>query len=216
MRADSSGSDLNTFPSYIALSHQLNYTLKHRNRALGAAQDSLFHYIYDGMFFYLNPQRHPLAFTSIITCPIILVAMLLNSTWLRSLPFLSLYNDSTPIVTNSNTGISYRGTSVNGIEHFQNIFYAEDTSGSNRFAPPVTFTPPRGTVVDATTAGAWCPQGTGGPPLPFTSPIDKISENCLSLRVARPSGIGASAKLPVLVWIHGGIESKAQQCRSSR
>lgn len=162
------------------------------------------------MFSHLNPQRHPLAFISIITCPVILVAMFLNSTWLRFLPFLYLYNNSTPIVTNSHTGISYRGTSVNGIEHFQNIFYAEDTSGLNRFAPPVAFTPPHGTVVDATTAVAWCPQGTGGPPLPFTSPIDKISENCLSLRVARQSGIEASAKLPVLVWIHGGIGSKAQ------
>ena len=157
---------------------------------------------------YLNLQHRPLASASIITCSVIVVAVILNSTWLPSLPFLSLDNDSTPIVTNSRTGISYRGASVNGIDHFQNIFYAEDTSGSNRFAPPVTLTPPRGTVVDATAAGAWCPQGTGGPPLPFTSPIDKISEDCLSLRIARPSGISASAKLPVLVWIHGGINLK--------
>ena len=180
----------------------------HRNftRTVWPIRLSFFHY--NKMASYLNPQRHPLAFASLITCPVIFVAMFLNSTWLHSLPFLSLYNDSTPIVTNSHTGIAYRGTSVNGIEHFQNIFYAEDTSGLNRFAPPVTFAPPRGTVVDATAAGAWCPQGTGPPPLPFTSPIDKISENCLSLRIARPSGISASAKLPVLVWIHGGMQSK--------
>ena len=155
-----------------------------------------------------NPHRHPLAFASIISLPIVLVAIILNPTWLPSLsslpvPFLRGY--ATPVVTNSYTGVSYRGTAGNGVEHFQNIFYAEDTSGSNRFAPPVTFTPSRGTVVDATAPGAWCPQGTGGPPLPFTSPIDKISENCLSLRVARPSGLPASAKLPVLVWIHGGM-----------
>lgn len=157
---------------------------------------------------YLNPQHHPLTFASVMTFPIILVAMIWNSTWLPSLPFLSIYNVSTVSITNVHSGVSYRGTLVNGVEHYQNIFYAEDTSGSNRFAPPVTFNPPRGTVVDATTAGAWCPQGTGGPPLPFTSPINNISENCLSLRIARPSGILASAKLPVLVWIHGGTELK--------
>ena len=161
------------------------------------------------MYSYLSPQHHPLAFAFIITLPVILLAMIFNSTWLRSLsslPLLSLYTDSSPLVTNFRTGVSYRGKSANGIDHFQNIFYAEDTSGSNRFAPPVTFNPPRGTIIDATAAGAWCPQGTGGPPLPFTSPITTISENCLSLRIARPSAIRESAKLPVLVWIHGGIE----------
>ena len=144
------------------------------------------------------------------------MAVVLNSPWLPSLsflPFLSLYNGGTPFITNSRTGVSYRGTLVNGIEHFQNIFYAEDTSGLNRVAPPVAFTPPSGTIVDATAAGAWCPQGTGGPPLPFTSPIGNISEDCLSLRIARPYGIRATAKLPGLVWLHGGmkVESLAGQ-----
>ena len=156
----------------------------------------------------LEPPRHPLAFASIISFSIVLVAIILNPTWLPSLSSLSvpcLYRYTTPVVTNSRTGVSYRGTAVNGVEHFQNVFYAEDTSGLNRFAPPVPFTPPRGAVLDATAAGAWCPQGTGGPPLTFASPISNISENCLSLRIARPSGISASAKLPVLVWIHGGM-----------
>ena len=156
----------------------------------------------------LHPHRHPLAFASIISFPIVLVTIIISPTWLHSLsslPVPFLYRYTTPIVTNSRTGVSYRGTAVNGVEHFQNIFYAEDTSGLNRFAPPVPFIPPRGAVLDATAAGAWCPQGTGSPPLPFASPISNISENCLSLRVARPSGISASAKLPVLVWIHGGL-----------
>lgn len=164
------------------------------------------------MYSYLSPQQHPLALASIITLPVILLAMIFDSTWLpslSSLPLLSLDTESTPLVTNLRTGVSYRGKSVDGIDHFQDIFYAEDTSGSNRFAPPVTFTPPRGTIIDATAAGAWCPQCTGGPPLPFTSPITTISENCLSLRIARPSAIRESAKLPVLVWIHGGIEIKS-------
>lgn len=136
------------------------------------------------------------------------MAMLLNSTSLSL--FVSLHNPftaSTPYVKNARTSVSYLGTSTNGIEHFQNIFYAEDTSGSNRFGPPVPYIPPPGTIIDATAAGAWCPQGMGAAPLPFTSPITNVSENCLSLRIARSSGTDASAKLPVLVWMHGGERS---------
>ena len=159
------------------------------------------------MAFHLSLCRQHLTFVSIATL-VVLIGILLNSTSLT--PFVLLSNQlnaSTPYVTNTRTGVSYRGTSTNGIEHFQNIFYAEDTSGSNRFAPPVPYTPPPGTTVDATAAGAWCPQGVGPAPLPFTSPITNVSENCLSLRIARSSGTIPSAKLPVLVWIHGGMYS---------
>ncbi|KAI4203002.1 MAG: hypothetical protein LQ350_002219, partial [Teloschistes chrysophthalmus] len=138
---------------------------------------------------------------------VILVAMLLKPSSLSPLLWLSnLVNAANPIVRDIRTGVSYRGTSSNGVEQYQNIFYAADTSGSNRFAPPMPYMPAKGTLVDATAAGAWCPQGVGGPPLPWTSPITEISENCLSLRIARPSGINPSAKLPVLVWLHGGMD----------
>ena len=150
--------------------------------------------------------RRPSSLFAAIAALVVLAARLLNPTSLSTIALLSnLLNVSTPYVRNARTGVSYRDISINGVEHFQNIFYAEDTSGANRFAPPVPYTPPPGTVVDATAAGAWCPQGLGGPPLPFTSPIINVSEDCLSLRIARPSGIGASTKLPVLVYLHGGI-----------
>lgn len=153
---------------------------------------------------YFSIGRQPLVVLSIATL-VVLVAMLLNSTSLSPfILFSSQLSDPYPIVTNSRTGVTYRGITVNGIEHFQNIFYAEDTSGANRFAPPVPYNPPRGTTVDATAAGAWCPQFVGGAPLPFTSPITNVSEHCLSLRIARSSAASASAKLPVLVYIHGG------------
>ncbi len=142
----------------------------------------------------------------------VLAAMLLNSTFLP--PFVlvpSLLNASSPLVRNTRTGVSYRGTISSGVEHFQNIFYAEDTSGSNRFASPVPYDPRPGTVVDATAAGACCPQGLGGPPLPFTSLITNVSEHCLSLRIAVSSGTKSSAKLPVLVWIHGGTVSREER-----
>ncbi|KAL4759659.1 Alpha/Beta hydrolase protein [Aspergillus foveolatus] len=90
-----------------------------------------------------------------------------------------------------------------GLEHFQNIFYAEEPTGQRRFAAPVPTRPAKGSVIDATRAGAWCPQGTGDI-LPFTSRVTNISENCLSLRIARPAGTQRDAKIPVAVWIHGG------------
>lgn len=153
---------------------------------------------------HFNPRQHPFFFVS-ISALVVLTAMLLSSTSLAPLSLISnLLNGSTPIVRDARTGVSYRGTSTNSVDHFQNIFYAEDTSGLNRFAPPVPYMPSPGTIVDTTAAGASCPQGLGGPPLPWTSPITNVSENCLSLRIARSSGTGSSAKLPVLVYIHGG------------
>ncbi|KAI9368166.1 Alpha/Beta hydrolase protein [Aspergillus egyptiacus] len=110
----------------------------------------------------------------------------------------------TPKVVDSARRITYLGSlSPAGIEHFQNIFYAEAPTGPRRFAPPVPVRPAKGTVIDATREGAWCPQGTGDI-LPFTSKVTNISENCLSLRIARPAGTQHDAKLPVVVWIHGG------------
>ena len=104
--------------------------------------------------------------------------------------------------------ITYVGAESSGIERFQNIFYAQDTSGAQRFAPPVPFTPSPGTVIDATSIGAACPQGMGPAALPFTSPVTNVSENCLSLGITRPAGLDATANLPVMVWLHGGWLSR--------
>lgn len=111
-----------------------------------------------------------------------------------------------PFVTNAITGVSYQGTSADGIEQFQNIFYAEDTSGANRFAPPVPYTPKRGSTVQATAGGLPCPQSfTGNANYPFDSPITNISEDCLSLRIARPANQSSEKPLPVMVWHYGGV-----------
>ncbi|KAI0481918.1 lipase [Xylariaceae sp. FL0804] len=109
-----------------------------------------------------------------------------------------------PTVADRARGVRYIGSrSSAGVEHFQNLFYAQDTSGKNRFAPPVPVQNAAGSVIDGTRPGAWCPQGTGDV-LPFTSRVTNVSENCLSLRIARPSGTKPDAKLPVVVWTHGG------------
>ncbi|KAI1466956.1 alpha/beta-hydrolase [Daldinia caldariorum] len=117
------------------------------------------------------------------------------------LPFL---NQASPVlVIDHIREITYTGRHLDGVDHFQNVFYAQDTSGNNRFAPPVPIKHDKGSSIDATQPGAWCPQGTGDI-FPFTSKIVNISENCLSLRIARPHGTAPGARLPVIVWLHGG------------
>ncbi|KAI2471288.1 alpha/beta-hydrolase [Annulohypoxylon bovei var. microspora] len=128
--------------------------------------------------------------------------LLQNAGYYKIKPPLSARVDP-PVAFDFARELAYMGSHSDGVEHFQNIFYAEETSGENRFAPPVPIKHAKGTVIDATQSGAWCPQGTGDI-LPFTSQVVNISENCLSLRIARPQSTARDAKLPVMVWLHGG------------
>lgn len=109
-----------------------------------------------------------------------------------------------PLVTNKNTKISYEGTSSDGVEQFQNIRFAEDTKGPNRFTPPKPHLPSPGSKVTATERGAACPQATKGAVPPMTD-VSKQSEDCLNLRIARPADSKLYKKpLPVMVYIYGG------------
>ncbi|KAI9711925.1 MAG: hypothetical protein M1812_007079 [Candelaria pacifica] len=122
--------------------------------------------------------------------------------WSASL--LATLAAATPFVTNKATSISYQGTSGDDVDQFQGISFAEDTSGANRFAPPKPYLPPHGTVVQATSRGAACPQATKGV-VPPMSDVDKQSEDCLNLRIARPASISKQHKpLPVMIYIYGG------------
>ena len=134
--------------------------------------------------------------------------MLLARMWTCNILPILLWLQTTvaiPFVTNSRTGVSYQGTSADEVEQFQSIFYAEDTSGANRFAPPVPYLPSRGSTIQATASGAACPQlATGNANYPFGSDSYNLSEDCLSLRIARPANQSFDKPLPVMVWIYGG------------
>jgi carboxylesterase type B len=108
-----------------------------------------------------------------------------------------------PIVHSSRDKVKYRGLDTGAVEHFQDIKFAHDTSGPRRFAPPLPFVPPPGTEVDATSAGAACPQMRDAMP-PFFAETKEISEDCLNLRIARPHGTQPKDKFPVVIWLHGG------------
>lgn len=103
--------------------------------------------------------------------------------------------------------IDVQGMARNDIEIFLGIPYAQDTSGANRFKPPIPYEYTPGEVIDATKPGPACPQPLGVlfPPLGVGN-ITETSENCLNLNIARPKAADREGKgpLPVLVWIHGG------------
>jgi carboxylesterase type B len=101
-------------------------------------------------------------------------------------------------------GIKYVGLTSEGIEHFLGVPYAQDTSGVNRFKPPRPFHSAPGSTIYTTESGPACPQPLGqlSPPLALGN-ITEVSEDCLTLNIARPEQHGAGP-LPVMVWIHGG------------
>ncbi|KAF2207847.1 hypothetical protein CERZMDRAFT_115003 [Cercospora zeae-maydis SCOH1-5] len=92
--------------------------------------------------------------------------------------------------------VTYLGKYQAGIEGFVGISYAESTAGKNRFKAPIPFTPKSHSTVQATDGGKACPQDYSEGPA--------ISENCLTLNIWRPKNTKADAKLPFLIWIHGG------------
>ncbi|KAG0647212.1 Secreted lipase [Hyphodiscus hymeniophilus] len=115
-------------------------------------------------------------------------------------------NPSPSLVTDRRTNVTYHGVSDHGVDTFLGISYGQDTSGAGRFAPPKPFIPAQNSIINATAAGARCPQ----PMIPFppisniVSNVTDISEDCLNLRITRPSTPSKSEKLPVLVFIYGG------------
>lgn len=96
-----------------------------------------------------------------------------------------------------------RGRVADGICSFKGIPYAAPPFGVNRFRSPQP-AEPWGGVRDALNYGPKSPQ------LPYPPPIDVLipefaipGEDCLSLNIWSPDP--ASAGLPVMVWIPGGM-----------
>lgn len=101
-----------------------------------------------------------------------------------------------PIVEIRNGPLQGIHNSAYGQDFFLGIPYAQPPLGNLRFRPPqplnATWQEPRPVVE----YGPRCYQEGGGELVG--------SDDCLSINVVRPSGIDANAKLPVLLFIHGG------------
>jgi para-nitrobenzyl esterase len=94
-----------------------------------------------------------------------------------------------------------RGLTDGDADNFFGIPYAAPPVGEFRWRPPQPVVAWQGER-DATKFGANCAQGGWGA-APGT--IQKgSSEDCLFLNVWRPTNTKPGAKLPVMVWIHGG------------
>ncbi|KAI0432293.1 sterol esterase [Xylaria sp. FL1042] len=117
------------------------------------------------------------------------------------------------VVTSQGTMV---GSSLLGVENFAGIPFADPPVGDLRLRPPQRSTKSLGTF-DATGLGPSCPQmffSTSGDLLtsvlgalidtPLFQTVTGQTEDCLTMRVQRPAGTKANAKLPVLFWIFGG------------
>jgi len=94
-----------------------------------------------------------------------------------------------------------KGVTEGEVSSFKGIPYAAPPVGENRWRPPQPMPAWEG-VREANTFGPSCAAAGWGPGA-GTMAVG-TSEDCLYLNVWLPTGTMPGAKLPVMVWIHGG------------
>jgi para-nitrobenzyl esterase len=103
-------------------------------------------------------------------------------------------------------GGELQGVIADGVAAFKGVPFAAPPVGDLRWRPPQPAARWTG-VRQAAEFGADCMQGRFGPPpaaAPGAPPARVPSEDCLFLNVWHPASATPGAKLPVMVWIHGG------------
>lgn len=100
-------------------------------------------------------------------------------------------------------GGQLEGVIEDGVVVYKGIPYAVPPVGEWRWRPPQPAAPWTG-VRRAAEFGPNCMQGRFGPPQASGVQPPRVSEDCLYLNIWRPADARAGARLPVMVWIHGG------------
>jgi para-nitrobenzyl esterase len=131
-----------------------------------------------------------------------LVILLAFSSWNVQAQVHPSFNNA--LVTLS-TG-SLQGVVQEDVHVFKGVPYAAPPVAELRWREPAAPTPWKG-VREARNYGPACPQnGVGQDAIPVGS-LKRQSEDCLSLNIWSPAKTPA-AKLPVMVWLHGGWFSR--------
>ncbi|MER5945440.1 carboxylesterase family protein [Streptomyces sp. NPDC001904] len=108
----------------------------------------------------------------------------------------------TPVVTTAQGTLRGR-TDAQGVAAFLGVPYAAPPFGPRRFRAPAPAEPWTGER-DATAYGPTAPKAAYTPPFDALIPETTVpGEDCLNLNVWTPEP-GPGARLPVLVWLHGG------------
>jgi para-nitrobenzyl esterase len=94
------------------------------------------------------------------------------------------------------------GVADGSVLRYRGIPYAAPPIGERRWRPPQEPASWSGTR-PATEPGARCPQLAALPGAPHATAAGD-TEDCLTLNVTVPAGTPSGARLPVLVWFHGG------------
>lgn len=115
-----------------------------------------------------------------------------------AVPAVAAAGGSERLVVHTRSG-PVRGEVVGEASQFLAVPYAAAPVGNLRFRAPQPVPSWRG-VRDATEPGAACVQFAAF----GIEPTARRSEDCLNLDVYRPGQARPGARLPVIVWIHGG------------
>lgn len=112
---------------------------------------------------------------------------------------LQAQQTNSPVV--QTTSGKVKGITEGGISVFKGIPYAAPPVGEFRWRPPQPVKPWVG-IFDANKYGSNCAQGGWGAAAGTIQ--EGSSEDCLYLNLWLPARAEDDAKLPVMVWIHGG------------